>query len=303
MGCVKRVPQFLDWPCTTDAANSRKFATYALSDLPDGNQPKEIVRRYFEIPEVIEPVPYWIDGEYHARFNINEIIQFASPDFWYLPDESGPILAEKRPKLQLISLYVGINKVVIDNYTLDALTAHFQSDEIPVVFLFNDSNVVPISYFGDNVSLEEISKAFLERQIKIAEVPMWPLGDHHLKVTIEEFEKYFDIPALEDIDPALVAGMKVSLEAWGFSKKPFFVTMMAESSTMTIDQPERVRVAQSMGYDRLPTLVYFIEPDSHLQRCGPGTAPGASVSGSTTPIGGVLVPAAPPTPEPETSPS
>ena len=35
----------------------------------------------------------------------------------------------------------------------DALRKELGSDEIPVTFVFNDSNTVPISYFGDNVSL------------------------------------------------------------------------------------------------------------------------------------------------------
>lgn len=304
LACIKTVPKFLDWPCSTEAANSRKFNTYAFGDLPDGNKPKEIVRRYFEIPEVIEPIPRWIDGEFHATFTVNEIIQFASPEYWYLADQSKPILSAKRPKIQLISLYVGINKVVLDNYTLDPLQAELGADSIPVVFVFNDTNVVPISYFGDNVSLEEISKAFMERQIKVADVPMWEDGDHHLLVTIEEFEKYFDIPPLEEIDEVQRKAIALNFETNGWAKKPIFVTLLADSSAMSIDLPERVRVAQSLGFDRLPTVIFFIEADSHLQRCGPGDAQGASVSGSTTPISGPLVPAGsvpPPPPEPEAS--
>ena len=31
--CIARVPEFMDWPCSTDAAKSRKFATYSIADL------------------------------------------------------------------------------------------------------------------------------------------------------------------------------------------------------------------------------------------------------------------------------
>jgi hypothetical protein len=75
---------------------------------------------------------------------------------------------------------------------------------------------------------------------------------------------------------------------------------------MAVDQPERLRVAASMGMTRIPTTFSFIEPDLILARCGPGTPVGSSgVSGSTTPIGGSTVPpgvpVVPPPPEPPAS--
>ena len=129
------------------------------------------------------------------------------------------------------------------------------------------------------------------------------------KIIIEEFEKfneYFKIPALEDISPEKQASLKADLEAHGFSRKSIIVTMFSESGAMAVDQPERVRVAASMGIERIPTTINFIEPDLHLARCGPGTPAGSSgVSGSTTPIGGATVPptnpVVPPPTEPEAS--
>jgi hypothetical protein len=165
--------------------------------------------------------------------------------------------------------------------------------------------VVPISYFGANVSLEEVSKAFNERAIKIAEVPMWWLGDYHLTPTIAEFDKFFEIPALEDIPAERQASLKTDLEAHGFTRKPILVTLFSDSGTMAVDQPERVRMAASLGMTEIPTTLIFIEPDAILARCGPGTPAGASsVSGSTTPIGGATVPpgaVTPPPTEPEAS--
>lgn len=304
--CIKRAPAFLDWPCATDAAQSRMFNTYTIEDLETDNQMKEVVESYFKVPEVLAPVPNWVDGEYNAAFNYTNIIQFSSPEYWYLPDPTRPILSEKRPRSLLISLYVGINQAVVDNNVLDALRKELATDDIPVTFVFNDSNSVPISYFGANVSLEEVQKAFLERGIKVAEVPMWWLGDFHLQPTIEEFEKFFEIPALEDISAEKQATLKADLEAYGFSRKPILVNLFSESQSMAVDQPERIRVAASMGIKNIPTALNFIEPDMHLARCGPGTPVGSgSVSGSTTPIGGATVPpgspVVPPPTEPEAS--
>ena len=297
--CLKAPPELLEWPCSTDAAQSRKFATYAAADLQTGNPVKEIVQRYFEIPEVMEPVPNWLEGEANMSLASGDIISFSSPEYWYLKDPSVDILNEKRPKTLLISLYVGTNQVVLDNYAFDALRKHYAGEKIPVVFVFNDSNVVPISYFGANVSLEEISRAFNERHIKLADVPMWQLGDHHLKPTARELENLLDLPSLEDIDPLRREALGAELETYGFSRKPVFVTMLEGSSKMYVDDPERVRVAIAMGIARIPTMINFVEQDFVYRRCGPGTPTGSSgVSGSTTPPGGAVAPPgamAPPT--------
>lgn len=289
--CINKVPDFLDWPCTTDAAQSRKFATYKIDDLQaSDNRVNEIVQRYFEIPEVIEPIPNWLEGESSMSLGLNEIVPFSTPEYWYQPNTQIDILDEKRPKVLIISLYVGINQVVVDNYTVDALRRHYGGAEIPVVFVFNDSNVVPISYFGANASMEEIQKAFYDRKIKLADVPMWQLGDHHFSPTAEEYKKLFDLPDLADLDPIRVEALKAQLETFGFSKKPVFVTFL-EGGGLYIDDPARVSVALSMGIGRLPTVINFIEQDDHLRRCGPGTPVGAGgVSGATTPIGGANPP-------------
>lgn len=291
--CIKQPPAFLNWPCSTQAAQSRMFDTYSFDQLTDKNKIQEIITRYFEIPEVLAPIPDWIDGQYDAVFPYDDLLQYASSDYWYTPDPNRPFMDPKRPRSLLISLYVGINKVVLDNHEIDPLRKALGSDQIPVTFVFNDSNAVPISYFGPNASIEEVHKAFFERGIKLADVPIWWLGDYHLLATIEEFEKFFDIPPLEDISTEKQQAIKAELEAEGFTRKPFFVTIMAESETMVIDQPERLRVAASMGIKRMPVVFSFVEPDMVLARCGPGTPIGYSsnaISGDTTPLGGTTVP-------------
>jgi hypothetical protein len=303
--CIQKPPEFLDWPCATDAAQSRMFNTYTLEELESDNKMKEVVERYFQVPEVLAPIPNWIDGEFNSIFNYHDIIQFSSPDYWYHVNPDQPILSDKRPRSLLIALFVGTNQAIVDSNMIDALHKELGTDEIPVTFVFNDSNVVPISYFGANISLEEMSKAFSERGIKVAEVPMWWKGDYHLMPTIAEFEKFFEIPPLEDISAAKQASLKADLEAHGFTRKPILVTLFSESGTMAVDQPERVRVAVSMGITEIPTTLIFIESDMLVARCGPGTPAGASaVSGSTTPIGGATVPpgaVTPPPTEPEAS--
>lgn len=306
--CISKPPEFLNWPCSTQAAQSRMFNTYMVDELSEKNKMQEIITRYFDVPEVLAPIPNWIDGEYNAVFDYKELLQYASSDYWYSPNPERPFMDPKRPRSLLVSLYVGINRVVLDNYEIDLLRKELGSDQIPVTFVFNDSNVVPISYFGPNVSLEEVHKAFFERGIKLADVPMWWLGDYHLQATIEEYEKFFDIPSLEDISPEKQQAIRAELENEGFTRKPFIVTILSEAASMVIDQPERVRVAASMGMKRLPLVFNFIEPDSVLARCGAGTPIGFgsnAISGETTPPGGPVIPPGapviPPPPDPDVS--
>ena len=306
--CITRPPEFLDWPCSTQAAQSRMFNSYTIDELTYKNKIQEIITRYFDVPEVLAPIPDWVDGEYNAVFDYKDLLQFASSDYWYYPNRERPFMDLKRPRSLLVSLYVGINKVVIDNYEIDLLRKELESDQIPVTFVFNDSNVVPISYFGPNVSIEEVRKAFFERGIKLADVPIWWLGDYHLQATIEEYEKFFDIPPLEDISAEKQQAIRAELDGEGFTRKPFIVTIMSDSASMVIDQPERLRVAASMGMKEMPVVFNFMEPDMVLARCGPGTPVGYSansISGETTPPGGAVVPpnapATPPPPDPDVS--
>ena len=292
--CIKSVPAFMDWPCSTDAARSRKFATYSIDDLAPENKAQQIVQRYFEVPEVIEPVPRWKDGEYHMKMSMDEILQFTSEEYWYHPAPARPIMDPKRPKVLLISLFVGINAVVVDSHTLKSLHEEF-GDEIPVTFLFNDSNVVPISYYGPNVSLEEVQTGNLERGINVAPPPMWELGDFNVNSSVAELNKFFDIPALADIPPERQATLKADLEANGFTRKPIFVSILSGSDSMVIDQPERVAVAASTGMTSIPVNAMIVQPDVLVQRCGPGTPAGmsdggAAISGETTPDGGAAIP-------------
>lgn len=305
--CIQRIPQFMDWPCSTDAARSRKFATYSIEDLPDGNKPREIVQRYFEVPEVIEPIPRWKEGEYHLLLDENAILQFSSDEYWYHPASPDALRDVRRPKTLLIALYVGVNQVVIDQQHLRALKAEYGGANIPVVFEFNDSNVVPISYFGPNVSLEEVLKASNERGINIDSAPMWELGDYNIRPTVAEMREFFDIPALEDIPPERRQALEDDLEANGFNSKPVFVSILSGSDSMVVDQPQRVAVAASMGYETIPVHLTIVQPDVLVQRCGPGTPAGfsqTSISGETTPPGGAVLPpggVTPPPTEPEAS--
>lgn len=136
---------------------------------------------------------------------------------------------------------------------------------------------------------------------------MWELGDYTLRPTAAEFERLFDLPEMEDIPPDQAAALRQDLEANGFSRKPIFATLLTDRQRYILDDPQRVRVAISMGMPDIPTFVITAEPDSHLARCGPGTPIGtrdAQIPGTAPPPASATVPpgvSPPPPPEPEVS--
>ena len=238
------------------------------------------------------------NGEFHGTFDANDIIQFPTIEYWYKPSGATSVLHIKRPRTLLITLYVGLLEVVVDIHSVDALLGVYGGKNVPTMFNYANLNEVPISYFGENVSLEELAYAFTKSGVQVSNVPMWELGDHHLKPTIQEFDNLFDIPALGEIDPKRLQALVADLRENGFSKKPINVSMIAESSLLVVDQPERIRVAQSIGITRIPTIVLYFGENAHLARCGPVVDIGVAGPGRLLPPGGS---GNPPIPEPPMS--
>jgi hypothetical protein len=298
LACLKVRPDILAWPCGTAEDLSRlKAQPFTVEDLPSVGVVGEVARRYFEDNEALDPPIEWLNGEIHTTLPAEE---FAVPDssaYWYLPGEDGPLASSKRPKTQLIGLFWSTKQLIIDGSTLEELKAQYSGSEIPTVFVYFEDNEVPISFFGSDVTLKEIFDAYLERGIEVAPPPVWYAGDHTLKVDISEFEEYFDIPPLEEIDEDRVAAIKASLETYGFSTKPVTVSMMGQSGTMIIDQAEKVRVAASMGISAIPTVVFHFSPVAHLSGCGV-VMPQLSVVGNAKTKEELTPPVPPPPPPP-----
>jgi hypothetical protein len=269
MHCLNEVPGFLNWPCgTPEAGQITRFPSYSMTDLAPGISIQAIIDRYFDLPEIIDPPIEWLNGEVHASFQADEIESFATPEYWYLPSDDSPFSSGKRPETVLVSMYWSTSQVLMDSYSFDALKSIKGSQPIPVVFVFNGENVVPASYFGTDVSLDLLSQAFFSSGVKLADVPVWYAGDHHLLTDIEEFEKLFDIPNADEIGAEKLTALTEELKKNGFRKKPIIVSMMSENSSMVVDQPDRVRAAAVLGMESIPTVIFYYEKDSHMARCG-----------------------------------
>ena len=269
MQLLDAVPEFLNWPCGGSGGQDLDLVpTYPLASLPPGNQLEEVVRRFFEGPEIPESRPAWLNGESHGSFPTEEIKRFSSKAYWYESGKTTPKLEALRPKILLISLYPATQQVIVDQNHFQELLAHYGSEDIPVTFIFNQETVVPISYFGKDVSVQQVAGAYFEKDITIADTPMWYAGDRHLTASPGELEQVFDIPAIEDIDPDRMAALAADLQTYGFSRKPVNVTLMSQNGSMVIDGVEKIRAAQSIGTESIPIVFFSYHENSHQKRCG-----------------------------------
>jgi len=264
---LDEVPGFLDWPCGGSSEDGM-VPTYSIDSLPSGNRVEEIVNRFFEGPEIPGPPPTWLNGESHGNFPADEIERFSSNAYWYQSSESTAKLEALRPNILLVSLYFETQQVVVDRNHFQALRDHFGEKDIPVTFIFNEGKVLPISHFGKNVSLQEVADAYFTDGTSITDAPIWYAGDSHMTTSPEVFEQLFEIPAIADIDPERFAELVKDLQSNGFTKKPVIVLLMGQNSSMSVDEGEKIRAAQSLGMNSIPIVFFYFNQDSHKKRCG-----------------------------------
>ena len=266
---LDEVPGFLNWPCGGSGEQGPDMVPgYSLASLPPENRLEEVVRRFFEGPEIPTPSPAWLNGESHGNFSVDEINSFSTNAYWYESGDTTPKMEALRPEILLISLYPATQQVIVDQNHYQELQDLYGSEDIPVTFVFNDENVVPISSFGKNVTIQQVADAYFKKGITIADTPMWYAGDRQLTATPAEFEQVFDIPAVEDIDPERFAALVEDLQTNGFTKKPINVALVLQNNSMVVDEGEKVRAAQSIGIDSIPIVFFSYSANSHKQHCG-----------------------------------
>ncbi len=278
--------KFLNWPCGESGTQASVLKpSYSMDSLLPQNRIEQIIVRFFEDYEIPDPVPSWMNRESHGSFTAEEIEGYTTEAFWYEPGETTAKMTAMRPNVLLMSLYPATKQVVVDPNHLEELRELYGSEPIPVTFIFNPKNVIPISYFGKNVTIKKITEIYFKRGVTVAEVPMWYAGDRHFEAGVAELELMFDIPAIEDIDPDRLAVLVADLQANGFTKKPVNVAVIAQNNTMVIDEADKVRAAQSIGIDTIPIVFFYYDEDTVKRRCGlvetGGSGAAAGLEGAT----------------------
>jgi len=264
---LDEVPAFLNWPCGGSSEDGL-VPTYTMDSLPPNNRINEIAKRFFEGPEIPDSTPAWLNGESHGSFPAEEIERFSSRAYWYKSGDTTAKMVALRPEILLISLYPNTQQIVVDGNHLEELRALYGSDDIPVTFIFNEENVVPVSYFGKNVTMKKVADAFFKDGLSVADTPMWYAGDRQLATSPAQIADLLQIPPLEEIDPERLAALVADLQTNGFTKKPINISLMAQNGLMVVDEGERVRAAQSIGMDSIPIVFFYFNENSHAKHCG-----------------------------------
>ncbi len=327
---VTERPGFMNWPCGTGfAPNLGTLETYALDQLPASDRIAQVVDRYFIEQQVPSQSPRWLNGEAHTAIPAAEIDQFASNAFWYKSGPTTTKMESLRPDTLLIGLFYGTGQVLVDGNQFASLKEAYGEEPIPVVFQFQEENVVPISYFGDAASPEQIAKAFQESGIKPADVPMWYAGDYHTTATPGALADSLGVPPASELNAANQAKLQEDLRKNGFRQKPVTLALVSGSDEMIIDEGDRLRAAEALGIDQVPVMFSVYDQNLFSSQCGlapaiaaagllgtkegeaPGATPGDDSSqppegptpGPDRPTPGPITPPDPPDPEQPTSPN
>ena len=324
-------PGFMNWPCGTGfAPNLGTLETYTLEDLPASDRIAQVVDRYFLEQQVPGQSPRWLNGEAHTAIPAAEIDQFVSNAFWYKSGPTSTKMQSLRPDTLLIGLFYGTGQVLVDGNQYASLKDRYGDDPIPVVFQFQEENVVPISYFGDVATPGQIAKAFKESGIKPADVPMWYAGDYHTQAAPGALADSLGVPPVGELDPDGQEKLREDLQQNGFRQKPVTLALVSGSEEIIVDEGERLRAAETLGITQVPVMFSVYDQNLFSSQCGlapaiaaagvlgteEGEAPGATPPGddSGQPPGGPapnpdrptpdpIAPPDPPDPEPPTSPN
>ena len=275
---VDSPPSFLSWPCGTSFAGNRgNVASFPASELPPGDEIATVAQRFFENAEILEGNPSWLNGESHMTLSLDQIAQFISNAYWYKGGPPDAKMAAQRPQTLIIGLFYGTGQVIVDTNQLAALEEKYGDQNIPVLFQYQEEDVVPISYFGVNPSPGLIMRSFQEKGIKPAEVPMWYAGDKHVEVAPEVLASFAGVPPAGQMDADRLARIQRDLASNAFSGKPITLAM-TQGGAPLLDEPERLRAAQQAGVSAVPVMFSAYDSGSHSSFCG--LAPPVAAAGA-----------------------
>jgi hypothetical protein len=270
-------PTSLAWPCGTAFAGDRgNVPKVSFDDLPEGEKIQTVAENFFQNATVLDRQPHFLNGGSHGAIPAAEIDQFLSEAYWYMAGPPDSILADQRPQTLLISLFFGTGQVVVDNNFYGQLRDAYGDEPIPVLFLFHDENIVPISYFGDAPTPGNVLQVYKENGILPAEPPMMFAGDKHVEFDSTALADLLGAPPLDDIDPDRRRKLERDIMNSGFGGKAVNLAMVPGGEEFTADEGQRMRVAAAMGIGNVPVQFTVFDTESHARLCGLAPPVGAA---------------------------
>jgi hypothetical protein len=302
---VELLPELPSWACERQGAlTGRYFRHVRVADLGPKPSVRAAADEFFQDGARLSPTPDWRHGESHMKASIDELIGLAGSGssegkapWWYEPGKTTP--GKGAPLF--VSLYPQ-NKLIVVDASRNQLEQMKQQGvtEIPVVFLYNGPEYIPLSsvdqapaksesptqpaksatqpaksaakspdpyvQYGDGkVTATEVIEHYLSTGQKVTPVREWKLNDHHLMVDVAELGKLFNLPRKEDIPPKRLERLTRELQAKGFAE-PLKITVSGDSGKKWVDNPEEAAVAASMGIKQAPVI--FLMHDLQRWPCG-----------------------------------
>ncbi len=253
------------WTCTTGVDRGQYDPVYDVNALPEERLVQDVADRYFQDRSRLEPFPDWPNDEFHMLASTAELLDLLSriePGYWYRPGAG-----RNERQGVLIGLYPDTDEIII-NTTAERIRQWRDEgmERIPVTFFFNLDYQRPVSRFGNDLTLQDITDSFFEGGDELTPVPLWTEGDHHLEVSGEELEELFELPETNDIDPQRYQALRDDLAVNGFDEKPVLVTLLRSGSYSRISEADRVRVALDRGTESFPVALFYHRLDR--EACG-----------------------------------
>jgi len=251
------------WTCTTPVDTGHFDTVYNVNDLPDERRVQDVAERYFENQSRLAQFPDWPNDELHMLASTDELLELLAAEqtvsgLWYRPGPAQEAPGANPRDTVLIGLYPDDDQIVIDTPAERIRQWRDAGRErVPVTFFFNRSYQRPVSDFGEDASLEQVTEAFFEDGRELTPVPLFTVGDYHLPVTAEEIEELFDLPERDDIEPSRYQALADDLASNGFSKKPVLVSLLRSGRYRRLAEADRVRVALDKGIEELPVALFY----------------------------------------------
>ena len=255
---LELMPYLPGWTCSGSFDNAAYSTIYDVNDLSGERTVREVAQRYFKDRARMAPFPDWSAGEFNMLASVDELLEFAGPEFWYQAGPPQSIPGGHPRDAVLIALYTEGNRIV-----LDADRARLQAlkqsgvQRVPVTFYYNFNDQIPISALGDGVKLMDVVQQFFASGRELTQVPLWQAGDYHLLATVDEILQNFPIPETASFDLDRYRNAVNELRIDGFSKSPVLITLLRSGDFKWVADPERVRAAIELGMQEVPVVLFY----------------------------------------------
>ncbi len=262
---MRIVRAFPGWRCDAGAQDQWRAATFSVDDLEAATL-DEVITRYFDDDERLQPYPDWFRRPPILQATRSELRRYAAAgQRWFRAGDLDPGgYGVVKPRPVIVSLYKEEERVLVD---IDAkrLSAAGQNPaaKVPVVVWYNPEPVKFVDRYGPGVTLKQIVEAFFRDGHTLTLVPQLGFGDHHLVTTLAELRDELDyVPDLEDVSDERVEALTAEFNAVGFGRPlPVALFRVEGDRAVRAVESDRIPVAQALGIERVPVAFFFVDND------------------------------------------